>query len=58
MDEPSDGLAAQIVAGVARTMARPKGEGLSIVLVERNLRLALELTDDIAIRLRPRGVLD
>jgi ABC-type branched-subunit amino acid transport system ATPase component len=30
-------------------MARPKSEGLSIVLVEQNLRLALGLTDDIAI---------
>jgi len=49
MDEPSEGLAPQIVADVARTIARLKGEGLSIVLVEQNLRLALELADDIAI---------
>jgi branched-chain amino acid transport system ATP-binding protein len=49
MDEPSEGLAPQIVADVAHTIARLKGEGLSIVLVEQNLRLALELADDIAI---------
>jgi branched-chain amino acid transport system ATP-binding protein len=49
MDEPSEGLAPQIVADVGRTIARLKGEGLSIVLVEQNIRLTLELADDIAI---------
>jgi branched-chain amino acid transport system ATP-binding protein len=49
MDEPSEGLAPQIVADVGRTIARLKGEGLSIVLVEQNLKLTLELADDIAI---------
>ena len=33
MDEPSEGLAPQIIADVGRTIARLKGEGLSIVLV-------------------------
>src|SRR4051812_12717199 len=49
MDEPSEGLAPLIVADVGRTIARLKGEGLSIVLVEQNIRLTLELADDIAI---------
>ena len=49
MDEPSEGLAPQIVADVGRTIARLKGEGLSIVLVEQNIKLALELADDIVI---------
>jgi len=49
MDEPSEGLAPQIVADVGRTIARLKGEGLSIVLVEQNIKLTLELADDIAI---------
>jgi branched-chain amino acid transport system ATP-binding protein len=49
MDEPSEGLAPQIVADVGRTIARLKGEGLSIVLVEQNIRLTLELADDVAI---------
>jgi branched-chain amino acid transport system ATP-binding protein len=49
MDEPSEGLAPQIVAEVGRTIARLKGEGLSIVLVEQNIKLTLELADDIVI---------
>jgi branched-chain amino acid transport system ATP-binding protein len=49
MDEPSEGLAPQIIADVGRTIARLKGEGLSIVLVEQNIKLTLELADDIAI---------
>jgi len=49
MDEPSEGLAPQIVADIGRTISRLKGEGLSIVLVEQNIRLTLELADDIAI---------
>ncbi len=49
MDEPSEGLAPQIVADVGRTIAQLKGEGLSIVLVEQNIKLTLDLADDIAI---------
>ncbi len=49
MDEPSEGLAPLIVAEVGRTIARLKAEGQSIVLVEQNLRLALDLADDVAI---------
>ena len=49
MDEPSEGLAPQIVADVGHTIARLKGEGLSIVLVEQNIKLTLELADDIVI---------
>ncbi len=49
MDEPSEGLAPQIVAEVGRIIAQLKTEGQSIVLVEQNIKLALELADDIAI---------
>ena len=49
MDEPSEGLAPLIVAEVGRTIARLKREGQSIVLVEQNVRLALELADDVVI---------
>jgi branched-chain amino acid transport system ATP-binding protein len=49
MDEPSEGLAPQIVADVGRTIARLKGEGLSILLVEQNIRLTLDLADEIVI---------
>lgn len=49
MDEPSEGLAPQIVAEVERTIARLKGEGLSIVLVEQNIKLTLDIADDVVI---------
>ena len=49
MDEPSEGLAPQIVAEVGRTIAQLKAEGLSIVLVEQNIRLTLDLADEVVI---------
>jgi branched-chain amino acid transport system ATP-binding protein len=49
MDEPSEGLAPQIVAEVGRTIARLKEEGQSIVLVEQNMKLALGLADDVVV---------
>src|SRR2546425_391339 len=49
MDEPSEGLAPLIVAEVGRTIARLKDEGQSILLVEQNVRLALELADEVVI---------
>jgi branched-chain amino acid transport system ATP-binding protein len=49
MDEPSEGLAPQIVAEVGRTIAQLKAEGLSIVLVEQNIKLVLDLADDVVI---------
>ena len=47
MDEPSEGLAPMIVAEVGRTIARLKEQGLSILLVEQNVKLALDLADDV-----------
>jgi len=49
MDEPSEGLAPQIVADVMATIRSLKAQGLSIVLVEQNAKLALEIADDIVI---------
>jgi branched-chain amino acid transport system ATP-binding protein len=49
MDEPSEGLAPQIVAEVGRTIALLKSEGLSIILVEQNIKLTLDLADDVVI---------
>jgi branched-chain amino acid transport system ATP-binding protein len=47
LDEPSEGLAPRIVAEVGLTIARLKQEGLSIVLVEQNIKLAFGLADDV-----------
>ena len=49
LDEPSEGLAPLIVAEVGRTIARLKQEGQSILLVEQNVRLALDLADDVVL---------
>ena len=49
MDEPSEGLAPLIVAEVGRTIARLKAQGQSILLVEQNVKMALELADEAAI---------
>ena len=49
LDEPSEGLAPQIVLEVARTISMLKQEGQSIVLVEQNIKVALELADDCVI---------
>jgi branched-chain amino acid transport system ATP-binding protein len=49
MDEPSEGLAPQIVAEVMATIRSLKAQGLSIVLVEQNARLVFEVADDVVI---------
>jgi branched-chain amino acid transport system ATP-binding protein len=49
MDEPSEGLAPQLVAEVGRTIAQLKAEGQSILLVEQNIKLTLDLADDVVI---------
>jgi branched-chain amino acid transport system ATP-binding protein len=49
MDEPSEGLAPQIVAEVMATIRQLKQHGLSIVLVEQNARLVLGVADDIVV---------
>src|SRR5437016_4734004 len=49
LDEPSEGLAPLIVAEVGRTIRRLKEEGQSIVLVEQNIQLALEVADQAVI---------
>ena len=49
LDEPSEGLAPLIVAEVGRTIKRLKEEGQSIVLVEQNHQLALDVADHAVI---------
>jgi branched-chain amino acid transport system ATP-binding protein len=49
MDEPSEGLAPQIVAEVMATIRKLKESGLSIVLVEQNPKLVFDVADDIVI---------
>jgi branched-chain amino acid transport system ATP-binding protein len=49
MDEPSEGLAPQIVHEVMETIRKLKESGLSIVLVEQNPNLVFDVADDIVI---------
>ena len=49
MDEPSEGLAPQIVTEVMATIRQLKEHGLSILLVEQNARLVFDVADDIVI---------
>ena len=49
MDEPSEGLAPQIVHEVMNTIRKLKESGLSIVLVEQNPTLVFDVADDIVI---------
>jgi branched-chain amino acid transport system ATP-binding protein len=58
MDEPSEGLAPQIVHEIGRIIAGLKAQGLSIILVEQNAALALGLADQVAILNTGRVVLD
>ena len=56
LDEPSEGLAPLIVAEVGRTIKLLKEEGQSIVLVEQNLQLALDVADQAVILNTGRSV--
>jgi branched-chain amino acid transport system ATP-binding protein len=46
LDEPSQGLAPLIVREVFRIIAAMRAEGMSVLLVEQNVRLSLAITDD------------
>ena len=45
LDEPTEGLAPLLVAEIRKTINDLKGHGISILLVEQNLRLVLRLAD-------------
>jgi branched-chain amino acid transport system ATP-binding protein len=45
LDEPSQGLAPLIVKEVFRIIAQMRAEGLSVLLVEQNVRMSLEISD-------------
>jgi branched-chain amino acid transport system ATP-binding protein len=52
MDEPSEGLAPQIVREVGRVIGRLKEEGLSTLLVEQHIRSALRVADYVYVMSR------
>jgi branched-chain amino acid transport system ATP-binding protein len=56
MDEPTEGLAPLLVREVGRVIADLKARGLSILLVEQNIALALKVTDHVHVLSRGRIV--
>src|SRR5918996_4406169 len=56
MDEPTEGLAPLLVREVGRVIEDLKRSGLSILLVEQNLPLALRLSDHVHVLSRGRIV--
>lgn len=53
-DEPSQGLAPNIVQAVMRTIRRLRDEGISVLVVEQNALAALEVSDRIYVMDRGR----
>ena|SRR5205823_374785 len=45
IDEPTQGLAPNLVASIAASLVRIKEQGLSVLLVEQNARVALDIAD-------------
>ena len=58
LDEPSEGLAPLIVAEIGRIITQLKNDGLSILLVEQNLTLALAIVDRVYIMSKGRMVFE
>ncbi len=49
VDEPTEGLSPPMVQRVAETLAQLKRDGLSMLLIEQKLDIALELADDVLV---------
>jgi len=49
MDEPTEGLAPQIVAEVGSIVRRLREAGLSVILVEQHMTFALQLADEVVV---------
>jgi branched-chain amino acid transport system ATP-binding protein len=49
LDEPSQGLAPRLVRELQDILVRLKGEGVTILLVEQNARMALAVCDEVVV---------
>ena len=49
LDEPSQGLAPRLVRDLEGILVRLKGEGVTILLVEQNARMALAVSDQVVV---------
>lgn len=58
LDEPSEGLAPLLVAEIGRIVGELRTQGLSILLVEQNLTLALDVSDRVYVMNRGQIVFE
>ena len=58
LDEPSQGLAPLVVEELTRLVARLRDEGVSVLLVEQNLKLAEAVADVVYVMVKGRMVYD
>jgi branched-chain amino acid transport system ATP-binding protein len=49
LDEPSQGLAPRLVRDLQGLLVRLKGEGVTLLLVEQNARMALAVSDHVLV---------
>jgi branched-chain amino acid transport system ATP-binding protein len=56
LDEPSQGLAPLVVAELVRLIRRLRGEGVSFLLVEQNLKLAEAVADVVYVMVKGQTV--
>ena len=56
LDEPSQGLAPLVVRELAEVIRRLPGEGVTILLIEQNMRLAEAVADEIHVMVKGRVV--
>src|SRR2546426_4318614 len=56
LDEPSQGLAPLVVEELIRIIGRLRGEGVSVLLVEQNLKLAEALADVVYVMVKGQTV--
>jgi branched-chain amino acid transport system ATP-binding protein len=56
LDEPSQGLAPLIVRELARVTARLRAEGVTVLLVEQNLKFAESVADEVCMLVKGRSV--
>jgi branched-chain amino acid transport system ATP-binding protein len=56
LDEPSQGLAPLVVRELARVIARLRDEGVTVLLVEQNLKFAESVADQVCMLVKGRTV--
>lgn len=56
LDEPTEGLSVQMIAVLAKALSELKAQGLTMLLVDQNIRFALSLADHVTLMSRGQTV--